>query len=136
MNMAKMDKQAIVGYWLDTAQRDYETMQHLFQSGDYHWALFMGHLVLEKLFKALYVQKHDDNPPRTHDLGRLAEKCGLKPDEAMLDKLDVVSRFNLSVRYPDYQQQFYKTCTKDFSLESLKSIDEVRSWLQNVIRQL
>ena len=129
-----MDKKAIVNYWLDTAQRDYQTMEHLFQSGDYHWALFIGHLVLEKLFKALYVQTHNDDPPRTHDLARLAEKCGLGTDEAVLDKLDMISRFNLNVRYPDYQQQFYKICTKAFSLRALESIKEVRSWLHNVIQ--
>lgn len=129
-----MDKEAIVNYWLDTAEQDYQTMEHLFQSGDYHWALFIGHLVLEKLFKALYVQTHDDNPPRIHDLTRLAEKCGLEPDETMLDKLDMISRFNLSVRYPDYQQEFHKICTKAFSLKAMESINEVRTWLHSVIR--
>ena len=130
-----MKKEAIVKYWMETAQRDYETVGHLFKSGDYHWGLFIGHLVLEKLCKAIYVQRFGDQPPRTHDLGRLAEKCGLEVDEAMLDRLEMISRFNLSVRYPDYQQEFYKLCTKEFSLNAFESIDEVRSWLLNVIRK-
>lgn len=29
-------------------------MDHLFEKRDYHWALFIGHLVLEKMLKALY----------------------------------------------------------------------------------
>lgn len=130
-----MKKEAIVRYWMETAQRDYETVGHLFKSGDYHWGLFIGHLVLEKRYKAIYVQQFGKQPPRTHDLGRLTEKCGLKVDEDMLDRLEMISRFNLSVRYPDYQQEFYKLCTKEFSLNALESIDEVRSWLLNVIRK-
>lgn len=130
-----MDRQSVVKYWIDTAEKDYQTAQHLFQSGDYHWGLFVGHLVLEKLLKAIYTSKSESNPPRIHDLVRLAEKCDLKLDEEMLDKLDMISRFNMNVRYPDYQQEIYQICTKDFSLEVMNSIKEIRQWLLNLIQQ-
>jgi len=129
-----VDKQAIVKYWIETSDKDYHTVQSLFASGDYHWALFIGHLVLEKLFKALYVKTIAQSPPRTHDLARLAEKCNLYLHGEMLDKLELITRFNLSVRYPDYQQEVYKICTKEFSFEVLQSINEVRVWLQNLIK--
>jgi HEPN domain-containing protein len=32
-------------------------MGSMFKSGHYVWALFLGHLVLEKLLKAVYVKK-------------------------------------------------------------------------------
>ena len=129
-----MNKQDIIQYWLDTSDTDYKTVKNLFSSGEYHWGLFIGHLVLEKLLKALYVQQIDSNPPRIHDLARLAEKCVITIDEQMLAKLEFITRFNLNVRYPDYQQEFYKMCTKEFSLEGLKSIEEVRSWLKKLIK--
>ncbi len=129
-----MNKQDIIQYWLDTSDKDYSTVENLFNSGEYHWGLFIGHLVLEKLLKALYVQQVDSNPPRIHDLARLAEKCGITIDEQMLAKLEFITRFNLNVRYPDYQQEFYKMCTKEFSLKGLKSIEEVRQWLKKLIK--
>ena len=129
-----MNKTTIIKYWLDTSDRDFKTMKNLFDSGDYHWALFIGHLVIEKLLKAVYVQNVDINSPRIHDLARLAEKCKIDVDDKMLDKLEIVTRFNISVRYPDYQQEFYKTCTEDFSLQALESIKEIRSWLQSLVR--
>jgi len=129
-----MDKQTIVKYWVETSDKDYHTVRNLFDSGDYHWALFVGHLVLEKLFKALYVETVASSPPRTHDLVRLAEKCNLDIDDEMLNKLELITRFNLSVRYPDYQQEMYKICTKDFSLGVLQFINEVRTWLQSRIK--
>jgi len=130
-----MKKQEIIKYWVDTSDKDYKTVESLFNSEEFHLALFIGHLVLEKLLKALYVQEVDTNPPRIHDLGRLAEKCNLPLDEQMLDNLELVTRFNLNVRYPDYQQEFYKICTKEFSLNALNTINEVRQWLKNLIKK-
>lgn len=46
-----MDRDTIINYWLDTANRDYQTMLNLYESKDYHWSLFIGHLVIEKLRK-------------------------------------------------------------------------------------
>lgn len=130
-----MDKQEIIRYWIKTSNLDHQTMHHLFQTEDYHWALFIGHLVLEKLLKAIYVKKYDDNPPRIHDLARLAQRSDLTPDTNILDKLDTISRFNISVRYPDYQREFYKICTKSFAQSAIESIEEIRSWLLNVIHK-
>ena len=129
-----MKRQEVIEYWIDTSDKDYKTLENLFKSGDYHWALFLGHLVIEKLLKAVYVQNVDMNPPRIHDLARLAVKCNIKVDSTMFDKLEFITRFNLSVRYPDYQQEFYKLCTKEFSLDAISTIKEVRRWLRNLIK--
>lgn len=129
-----MKKNEIIKYWIDTSDKDYKTVEILFKSGDYHWGLFIGHLVVEKLLKAIYVQNIDINPPRIHDLARLAAKCNIKVDDNIIDKLEFITRFNLTVRYPDYQQEFYKICTKDFALDALKLIDEVRLWLKSSIK--
>ena len=129
-----MDKHSHIRYWIETSDRDYLTMTSLFRSKDFAWALFIGHLVLEKLFKAIYVQKMGAEAPRIHDLVRLAEKWGLPLNNVLLDKLEMITRFNLNVRYPDYQQEFYKLCTESFSVEALNSIDEVRQWLKQSIQ--
>ncbi len=56
------------------AEKDHQTMKHLYASGDYHWSLFLGHLVIEKLLKGLLVahQAEGVNIPRSHDLLLLA----------------------------------------------------------------
>lgn len=60
-----MENAELVAYWLDTAERDHQTMQHLYASKDYHWALFMGHLVVEKLLKALVAARGNDTTVRS-----------------------------------------------------------------------
>lgn len=117
-----MDKKDIMAYWVKTAIRDYQTMLNLYESKDYHWSLFMGHLVIEKLLKALYVKNSDDNPPRTHDLLRLAESAQLEMTEEQKDMLDLLTTFNISARYPDYKQSFYKKCDYGFTSGNIKKI--------------
>jgi HEPN domain-containing protein len=50
------DIDKIIKLWIDTSEKDYNTMRHRLKSGDYSWAMFRGHLVLEKLLKAHYVK--------------------------------------------------------------------------------
>ena len=50
-----MTKDEIIKYWLSSSDRDLTVMESLFDNGHYVWALFVGHLVLEKILKAHYV---------------------------------------------------------------------------------
>ena len=60
-------------YWLKSAQDDWQVSQHLFKNRDYSYSLFFGHLTIEKILKAIYVNRFNDNPPYTHRLIYLAE---------------------------------------------------------------
>ena len=70
-------------------------MQHLFQSKDYHWALFIGHLVLERLLKAIIVKKTNEHAPHSHDLRRLAKLSGLEFIPEYIGWLDTITTFIL-----------------------------------------
>lgn len=58
----------IVSQWIESSDKDYKTMMDLYITKNNNWALFMGHLVLEKLLKALYVKNKNEFPPMIHDL--------------------------------------------------------------------
>jgi len=96
----------IVLHWRDTSEKDYQTMQNLLKSGDYSWAMFLGHLVLEKLLKAHYVKNQRKHAIFTHDLLRLATNAGLNIDEETEEWLDDISTFNINARYDTYKQDF------------------------------
>ncbi len=93
----------------------------------------MGHLVIEKLIKAVYVKNIDSNPPRIHDLLRLSEKAHIETTEQQKDLLDLITTFNINARYPDYKQSFYKKCDYDFTLTNIKKIEEMRVWLLSIL---
>lgn len=51
--MLKFDIGKTVKYWLDGANYDMGVAKAMFEAKKYPYALFMGHLALEKLLKAI-----------------------------------------------------------------------------------
>lgn len=121
-------------YWLNTATQDWKVAGHLFEKGDYSYALFFGHLTLEKTLKAIYVKKQDETPPFSHNLVYLCEKAGLELQQNNLELLEEISDYNLEARYPDDKFSFLKRCTKGFTSNKLKQIEEIREWLLQQIQ--
>ena len=88
-------------------------------------------------FKALYAKHNPETPhaPKIHNLLTLAKKCGLELDQDTEDKLDLITKFNISTRYEDFKQNFHKICTKDFTRTQIKVIEEFRKWLKEKLMQ-
>lgn len=129
MNEKIEDIDKVVQYWLDSANKNSMTMHHLVESGDYSWALFLGHLVVEKTLKALYVKRLQKHAIFSHDLLLLANKVNLEIDDDMEEWLDTITSFNLNARYDNYKQDFYQLCTMDFTTIWLERIEKIRRWL-------
>ena len=113
-----MDKKLQVAYWLESAEDDWKVAGHLFEKGDYTYALFFGHLTVEKILKAVYVDRRNAVPPFTHRLVRIAEEMAFELTEAQLERLEIITDFNLEARYPDEGFSFKKSAPGN----SLKSI--------------
>jgi len=121
----------IVQHWRNSSEQNYATMQNLLLTKEYSWALFMGHLVIEKLIKALYVRKLKQHPVFKHDLLLLISKTDIELPSNYDEWLDKVTTFNINARYDDYKQSFYNLCTPDFSNEWIDKIEILRKWLIN-----
>jgi len=130
-----MKKEELINYWKNTSDKDFNTMINLYNSKDYHWSLFIGHLVIEKLLKAIYIKnsKENNQPPRTHDLLLIASRAKLNPSENQQDLLDKITTFNISARYPDYNHRFYKKCTSEYTAERIDEVKELRVWLMTIL---
>ncbi len=126
-NIIDVDK--IVKHWKVTSDEDYETMIKLFESKTYHWALFIGHISVEKLLKANFVLVNNKHSPPIHNLYRIAELSDLNISDEYADWLDVITSFNLNARYDDFKREFYKQCTKEFTQLWIKRITEIRKWV-------
>ena len=55
MNPETANMDGVARYWIDEAEEALTILQHLFERGDYSYALFFGHLAVEKFLKAAYV---------------------------------------------------------------------------------
>jgi HEPN domain-containing protein len=126
-------KEEVIKYWIDSAEKDYKTMHDLYQTKNNSWALFIGHLVIEKLIKSLYVKHKGEYPPMIHDLRRLCEKAEIEIDETQTVVLDTISKFNINARYDDYKQSFYLLCTDSFTAEWIDKIKNCRIWIKTML---
>jgi HEPN domain-containing protein len=125
-----MTKEEIIKYWIESSDKDFHTMEHLYGSKDYSWALFIGHLVIEKLLKAYYIKVKDTQHPHIHDLMRVVEKTGIEVNEEQKFFFNTVTTFYLNSRYEDYKFKFYKKCTPAYTESWINNIKQYRLWIK------
>lgn len=77
VNSVSENMDEVARYWIAEADEALTILQHLFEKGDFSYALFFGHLAVEKLIKAAYVLKNKEHAPPIHNLPRLARMAGL-----------------------------------------------------------
>lgn len=123
----------LMNYWIKSSDEDFATMEILYKNKQNTWCLYIGQLIIEKLFKALYAKNNEREPyaPKTHDLLYLAEKVQLQLTNEQKILLDTITKFNIEARYDDYKESFRKNCTNEYTTEQIKNIKEVREWLKN-----
>ena len=109
---------------------DLDVAGAMFEKEKYPYALFLGHLALEKLLKALVVRATDNHAPFTHSLPLLAEKTGLKIPQKTMRALARFMEFHFEARYPNDQKKFYRKCSKTFTTRNLQKMNEVFLWLK------
>lgn len=126
------DIEKLKNHWIETSNDDFKTMNKLFKSKVYNWALFVGHISVEKTLKALYVKQHGKHAPAIHNLYRLAELCELELTDEYSDWLDMITSFNINARYDDYKREFYNLCTREYTELWIRRIKELRKWIKKM----
>ena len=121
-----MTQQQIVDHWRKGARDSLDVAKLAHGAGKYSLALFHCQLALEKALKALYIQKHDQMPPKTHDLLQLTEKISWVPDNRQRVLLDELSDFTTLARYSDMDWE-HTTATKEQAKHWIGIVDEFLS---------
>ena len=128
-----LDVNQIKDYWLTEAEEALHVAEHLIEKADYSYALFFGHVAVEKLLKAIYVVRHDKHAPPIHNLLRLSNITGLELDEGKTESLIKITAFNIEARYPDVRRAFRKRCTAEFTGHQMEMVKEVFQWLKSLL---
>lgn len=127
----QLDIAQICAFWVTEAEEALEVAHHLVAKADYSYALFFGHLALEKMLKAHYVSRQERHAPPLHNLLRLALAAELDIDAQTADKLTTITAFNLEARYPDFKRSFRRTCTPEYTAQQMAVIEELMQWLRS-----
>lgn len=131
--MLKFDIEKTVNYWLEGADYDMGVAEALYKKRKYPYALFMGHLALEKVLKAVVVKTTHKHAPYTHSLEKLARKSKIDTPKQTQVKLREFMEFHLEARYPDEQKAFYKKCSRSYTKGKLQEIKEIFEWLKSCL---
>ena len=83
-----------VDYWLKLAAEDMVVMRSNLRAKHRTYALFFGHLTLDKMLKALCAAKRVQII-KEHNLYKLANKSGLILDSMQVFQLTTITSFNI-----------------------------------------
>jgi len=123
-------KQDLVNYWIKSSDYDFEAAEDLLKAGKFAHALFFGHLAIEKILKALFVQVKEDYAPKTHNLLMLVKSINIEVDDKRLNYIIEINTFNMEARYPDEKLEFYEKCTEEFTKNKMNGISGIIKWLK------
>jgi HEPN domain-containing protein len=129
------DLNKTIHYWIENAAYDLETRESLLASKRFPYALFFGHLALEKILKAIVVKTTQEHAPHSHSLILLASKTEIEIPEIFLDQLAEYMEFHYGSRYPDEKKDFYQKCTEGFTQQKFIEMEKVYQWLIRKLEQ-
>ncbi len=124
-----MNLKKIIKSWINGAEKDWLACQHLYEAKDYPQCLFWGHLVLEKILKAIVVKVTKNQSPFSHDLVFLASKADIELDVEKRNLLNEVNTFNQFCRYDSEIVDFMKKCNPEYAQKYFNIIKNLYKWL-------
>ncbi len=117
--------QKVIQEWVEISEYDLVTAEAMFNTSRYLYVVFMCHQAIEKVLKAIYVQKKNELPPRTHNLLYLVDITELDLQNESLALLAMLNGFYLESRYPGERMKLARAVDKNKAQDILKKTQEV-----------
>jgi len=99
-------------------------------TGRYLYVIFMCHLAVEKLLKAVAAEHQGKAPPRTHDLIYLMKLADVHLSSTRLDFLGKLNNASLPTRYPEDLAKAVSAYPKEVAEDYLQKTQELAEWLK------
>lgn len=130
--MMESDERTIQ-HWVSLAEYDLLVAHSLFERRHFLYVGFMCHLSVEKMLKAVFVQRHHEAPPYIHKLDRLIELVGLSDtfSAEQYDLIDELTPLNIQARYPAYKDAINSLITKEKAQAVITKTGVLVAWLKD-----
>ena len=92
--------------------------------------LFMCHLSVEKILKALYEAELKKIPPKTHNLVYLLNALGLKIPDNLLRTLELLNDMSIVTKYPEDMDELIKAFKRKRVNDYFNRTKELLKWLR------
>src|SRR3989339_1550354 len=119
-------------HWNFESKEALKTATFLYKDNRFSHSLFFCQLAVEKKIKSVFVIHKQVFPPPVHDLLYLAKKLQAPLKREILEDLAEINSFNISARYDDYKQQFYKKATRDYCAKWLAKSKKILIIFENI----
>ncbi|EKD56816.1 MAG: HEPN protein [uncultured bacterium] len=116
--------------WLEIAESDLGLAKKLIK--DSSWRYYSPHFChqsIEKLLKAIIVEKSEDLPPYIHKLKKLSEIAKIKLSSKQIEWILTLDPLYISTKYPEELNKIKKECDEKFVSNVYKNTQEIFKWL-------
>jgi HEPN domain-containing protein len=121
--------------WVSTSNYDLQTADAMYKAGRYLYVVFMCHLAVEKMLKAILTYKHpEDIPPKIHNLINLMQKAEITFPEDLKDFLQRIDNVSVVTRYPEDLRMLSREFNQETSKRILTDTKKVIKWLKKQLK--
>jgi HEPN domain-containing protein len=116
--------------WLAQVDYDLATAEQMLRAGRYIYVIFMSHMALEKVLKAVLTEETRKLPPRTHNLIDLAQRAQLALSQEHQDFIGKINNASVVVRYPDDLSEMISQYSEVIARDYLQKARELIKWIR------
>jgi len=116
--------------WIDTANYDLKTAEVMLKSRRYIYVIFMCHLSIEKMIKAVISTEVKGLPPKSHSLLYLSQKALLAYPENIQSFIEQLDNVSVVTRYPEDLKRISREFNKKKVEEVFKMTRRTLKWLK------
>jgi len=116
--------------FLFSSEYDLTTAQHMLKTGRYIYVVFMCHIAIEKLLKAIVAEITNKTPPKTHNLLYLVKLANLFIPQELFDFIAKINNSSVVTRYPEDFKMLITSYPEEIVREYLENTEKVLKWLR------
>jgi len=121
--------------FIQSAEYDLETAKYMFNSERYIYVVFMCHLCIEKISKAICAEVLKKNPPKTHNIIYLFKIGKFQIPKELFEFVAKINNASVVTRYPEDFQKLSKAFPREIAKEYLLKTEEVFKCLREKLRK-
>ena len=116
--------------WIDTANYDLKTAEAMLISRRYIYVIFMCHLSIEKMLKAIISTEVKRLPPKSHSLLFLAQKASIQFPDELQEFIELLDNVSIVTRYPEDLKKMAREFNKKKAEEVFSISRRTLKWLR------
>lgn len=113
-----------------SSEYDLATADYMLKTGRYIYVVFMCHLSIEKMLKAIVAEVTDKTPPKTHNLLYLTRLAEVSFPEKLFEFVSKINNVSIVTRYPEDFKKVIESYPENIVSIYLKQTKEVIAWLK------